>query len=170
MILYNDVITLKTMIRNVALPFLLGASALLGFAIPIKAGPQIPPSFIPLVQALRQAGYQFRFETPPIAGAYGATDSLKKIVWVAPISVDMGIARQTLIHEAVHAAQACPTGRYELIGWSITLPNSVDRSIEGILYRSYSHKRFPVEREAFFMQSHPNAVPMIISALKERCK
>ncbi len=57
------------MIRNVALPFLLGASALLGFAIPIKAGPQIPPSFIPLVQALRQAGYQFRFETPPIAGA-----------------------------------------------------------------------------------------------------
>ena len=98
------------------------------------------------------------------------TDSVKKIVWVAPISVDMGIARQTLIHEAVHAAQACPTGRYELIGWSITLPNSVDRSIEGILYRSYSHKRFPVEREAFFMQSHPNAVPMIIAALKERCK
>lgn len=158
------------MIKNVVLPFFLGCSTLLGFAIPINAGPQIPPSFMPLVQALRQAGYQFRFETPPIAGAYGATDSIKKIVWVAPISVDMGIASQTLIHEAVHAAQACPTGRYELIGWSINLPNSVDRSIEGILYRSYSRKRFPVEREAFFMQSHVNAVPMIIAALKERCR
>ena len=82
----------------------------------------------------------------------------------------MGIARQTLIHEAVHAAQACPTGQYELIGWSITLPNAVDRSIEGNLYRSYSRKRFPVEREAFFMQSHPNAFGLIKEALSQRCR
>lgn len=157
------------MIRNVAFPFLFSGCVLLGLSNPAEADSKIPASFTPLVRALRQAGYQFRFETPPIAGAYGATDSRKKIVWVAPISVDMGIARQTLIHEAVHAAQACPTGQYELIGWSITLPNAVDRSIEGILYRSYSRKRFPVEREAFFMQSHPKAFPMIIAALNDRC-
>lgn len=157
------------MIRHVALLFLFVSPLFFGLPVSVAAGSKIPPGFLPIVHALRKAGYQFRFETPPIAGAYGATDSRKKIVWVAPISVDMGIARQTLIHEAVHAAQACPTGRYELIGWSITLPNSVDRSIEGILYRSYSRKQFPIEREAFIMQSHPNAFPMIIAALKDRC-
>jgi hypothetical protein len=134
------------------------------------AGERFPAEWQPLVQALRQAGYDMRFSQPPGAGAYGATDSRKKIVWVSPISVDLGIGRQTLIHEAVHAAQACPTGKYEAIGWSVTLPNAVDRSIEGILYRKYPHKKFPVEREAFFMQSHPNAFGEIIKALKQRCR
>ena len=129
-----------------------------------------PADLRPLVRALQAAGYQVRFENPPIAGAYGATNARKKTIWLAPISVDLGIARQTLIHEAVHAAQGCPTGRYEQIGWSVTLPYAVDRSIEGILYRKYPHKRFPVEREAFFMQSHPQAFEEIAKALKQRCR
>lgn len=135
-----------------------------------RAAERFPAEWQPLVQALRSAGYDMRFSQPPVAGAYGATDARKKIVWVAPISVALGIGRQTLIHEAVHAAQACPTGKYELIGWTVSLPNAVDRSIEGILYRKYPHKKFPVEREAFFMQSHPNAFAEIIKALKQRCR
>ena len=134
------------------------------------AAERFPAEWQPLVQALRAAGYDMRFSKPPVAGAYGATDARKKIVWVAPISVDLGIGRQTLIHEAVHAAQACPTGKYEAIGWSVALPNAVDRTIEGILYRKYPHKKFPVEREAFFMQSHPNAFAEIIKALRQRCR
>ena len=128
-----------------------------------------PAALQPLVSSLRAAGYDVRFAPPPVAGAYGATNARKKIIWVAPISVDMGIARQTLIHEAVHAAQGCPTGRYEPIGWTVTLPPAVDRTIEGILYRKYPHKKFPVEREAFYMQSHPQAFAEISKALKERC-
>lgn len=150
------------------------AGLVLSAGVPIEtvafAGDRFPADWKPLVQALRMAGYEMRFSKPPVVGAYGATDSRRKIVWVAPISVDLGIGRQTLIHEAVHAAQACPTGKYEPIGWSVTLPNAVERTIEGILYRKYPHKKFPVEREAFFMQSHPNSFAEIIKALKQRCR
>ena len=139
-------------------------------SLPLAFAKDFPPDLQPLVRSLREVGYDVRFSKPPVAGAYGATSARRKIVWVAPISVEMGIARQTLIHEAVHAAQACPTGRYEPIGWSVTLPYAVDRSIEGILYRKYPHKRFTVEREAFFMQSHPQAFAEISKALKERCR
>ena len=129
-----------------------------------------PAELRPLVRSLQKAGYQVFFDKPPIAGAYGATNARKKMVWLAPITVELGIARQTLIHEAVHAAQGCPTGRYQQIGWKVSLPFAVDRSIEGILYRKYPHKRFPVEREAFFMQSHPQAFEEIAKALKQRCR
>ena len=131
---------------------------------------QVPADWMPLVRVLREVGYDFRFEKPPIEGAYGATNERKKILWVAPISVDMGIGRQTLIHEAVHAAQGCPKGKYVPIGWQVALPVAVERSIEGILYREYPHSKFPIEREAFTMQSHPQAFTEIAKALRQRCK
>lgn len=131
---------------------------------------RMPIEWNPLLIALKAAGYTVRFETTPVSGAYGATNVRKKIIWIAPISVELGIGRQTLVHEAVHAAQGCPSGKYEPIGWSVSLPRVVDREIEGILYRKYPHKKFPIEREAFFMQGHPDAFDIIIKALKERCK
>ncbi len=131
---------------------------------------QIPSDWMPLVRALRAAGYDFRFSKPPVDGAYGATNARKKILWVAPISIDMGIGRQTLIHEAVHAAQGCPDGKYVPIGWQLSLPYAVERAIEAILYKQYPHSKFPIEREAFTMQSHPQAFSEISKALKERCK
>ena len=134
------------------------------------AAPQWPADWLPLVKALQQAGYQVRFEKPPIQGAYGATNSRKKIIWVAPISVDLGIGRQTLIHEAVHGAQGCPTGKLQTIGWITEMVNAVDREVAGILYRNYAHAKFDVEREAFAMQGNPKAFPLIIAALKERCR
>lgn len=142
------------------------------FAPVIKADREksFPTDLLPLVQALEDVGYVVLFAQPPVAGAYGATNARQKKIWVAPISVDMGIVRQILIHEAVHAAQACPTGTYEPIGWNVSLPRNVELTIEGILYRKYPHKSFPVEREAFFMQSHPQAFVEISRALKERCR
>ena len=94
----------------------------------------------------------------------------KKTIWLAPISVDMGIARQILIHEAVHAAQACPNGIYEPIGWTVSLPKSVEVTIKEILYRKYRRKNIAVEKEAFYMQSHPQAFREISQALRERCQ
>ncbi len=148
--------------------FALGAFPLNG----IQSAPthQIPADWMPLVRVLREVGYDFRFEKPPIDGAYGATNARKKILWVAPISVDMGIGRQTLIHEAVHAAQGCPKGKYVPIGWQLKLPVAVERAIEAILYREYPHSKFPIEREAFTMQSHPRAFAEIIQSLRKRCK
>ena len=130
----------------------------------------IPADLAPLVNVLREVGYTVHFSKPPLAGAYGATDARKKTIWLAPISVDMGIARQVLIHEAVHAAQACPSGIYEPIGWRVTIPRSVEVTIKEILYRKYRRKNLSVEKEAFYMQSHPQAFKEISTALRERCQ
>ena len=130
----------------------------------------IPADLVPLVNVLREVGYTVHFSKPPLAGAYGATDARKKTIWLAPISVDMGIARQVLIHEAVHAAQACPNGNYEPIGWRVSLPRSVEVTIKEILYRKYRRKNIAVEKEAFYMQSHPQAFREISQALRERCQ
>ena len=129
-----------------------------------------PVDLVPLVNVLTDAGYTVDFSKPPLAGAYGATDARKKKIWLAPISVDMGIARQVLIHEAVHAAQACPNGIYEPIGWTVSLPKSVEVTIKEILYRKYRRKNIAVEKEAFYMQSHPQAFSEISQALRERCQ
>ena len=129
-----------------------------------------PVDLVPLVNVLRDAGYTVDFSKPPLAGAYGATDARKKKIWLAPISVHMGIGRQVLIHEAVHAAQACPNGTYEPIGWKVSLPKSVEVKIKGILYKKYRRKNFDVEKEAFYMQSHPQAFKEISNALRQRCQ
>ena len=141
-------------------------------AKPVKSNslPSFPADLIPLVDVLRDVGYQVYFSNPPIAGAYGATNARQKKVWVAPISVDMGIARQVLIHEAVHAAQACPNGVYEPIGWNVTIPRSVEMTIKQILYSKYRRKNIEAEREAFYMQSHPQAFNEVSKELIKRCK
>jgi len=51
----------------------------------------------------------------------------------------------------------------------VILTRSVERTIERILYLNYPHNKFPVEREAFYMQSHPQAFPEVIRALQQRC-
>ena len=130
---------------------------------------KLPRNLTPIVQILRDAGYQVYFSKPPISGAYGTTNAREKKIWIAPISVDMGIARQTLIHEAVHAAQGCPNGRYEPIGWNVSLPKNVEITIKQILYQKYSRKNYAIEKEAFYMQSHPQAFEKISEALKRRC-
>ena len=60
-----------------------------------------------LRKSLSEAGYDVRFEKPPMEGAYGLVNKKKKIIWIAPITKEMGIFRTTFIHESVHAAQTC---------------------------------------------------------------
>lgn len=131
---------------------------------------EFPAELMPLVRNLRQAGYTVLFAKPPVQGAYGATNARKKMVWLAPITVELGIARQALIHEAVHAAQGCPKGKLMPIGWSYGLSSVVEREMKGVLYRNYPHAKHDVEREAFMMQGHPKAFELIAAALKQRCR
>ena len=129
-----------------------------------------PAELRPLVQALQKAGYRVLLAKPPVPGAYGATNARRRQVWLAPITIELGIARQALIHEAVHAAQGCPKGKLRPIGWSLAMLNPVDREVAGVLYRNYPHGQHDVEREAFAMQGDPRAVALITAALQERCR
>ena len=93
----------------------------------------------------------------------------KQNVWLSPVTFPLGIARQTFLHEAIHAVQSCPTGRLTPIGWRLKVSPVVEREIGGILMQSYHHSNRVLEREAFFMQGQPDAVAQVIAALHERC-
>jgi hypothetical protein len=123
----------------------------------------------PLVRELRRHGFSVQLAPPPRLETYGLFDARQRRLWVAPVAFELGIARQTLLHEAVHAAQSCPRGVLVPIGWTVTLPPVVNQEIGGILTTRYGHGNLAVEREAFALQGQPDAVAKIIAALKARC-
>ena len=122
-----------------------------------------------LRKSLSDAGYDVRIQKPPMEGAYGLVNKKTKTIWIAPIAREMGVFRTTFIHESVHAAQACKTGEFEPIGWSLEVDEAVRVSIESILYRQYPSNKFEIEREAFLMQGQPNAITRIQKVLKDNC-
>ena len=122
-----------------------------------------------LVRALRSIDYDVRFEKTPIPGKYGLTNAKSKTIWVAPITIEMGIFRKTLIHEAVHAVQSCPSGKFVPIGWELSVSPVIEQSIKSNLYLNYPRKNYRIEKEAFLMQAQEKPIPMILEALKTRC-
>ena len=122
-----------------------------------------------LVKALRSINYNVRFEKTPITGKYGLTDAKNKTIWVAPITIEMGIFRKTLIHEAVHAVQSCQSGKFMPIGWELSVSPVVEQSIKSNLYLNYPRKSHIIEKEAFLMQAQEKPIPMILETIKTRC-
>jgi len=123
-----------------------------------------------LVVLLRKYGFKVLFQHPPIRGAYGLFKSSTKTIFVSPLAYELGIGKQVLLHEAVHAAQSCPTGNLSVIGAKISTSSIVEREISGILYQSYDHANKSVEQEAFLIQGDPSAVSIIKKALAQRCR
>ena len=119
--------------------------------------------------SLIEAGYEINFEKPPMQATYGLINIKKKVIWIAPITQQMGIFRATFLHEAIHAAQTCRTGSLQPIGWMPDVDEVVKIAIESILYRNYESEKFEIEREAFLMQGQPDAVPKIRRELKDHC-
>jgi len=130
---------------------------------------RLPADLQPLVQTLQNKGFNLRIALPPARGAYGLFEAKSKRLWISPLTIPLGIVRQTLLHEAVHAAQSCPTGRLTPLGWSAQLNPVVEREISAILLRSYHHVNRVLEREAFMLQGQRDAVPTLIKALQARC-
>ena len=130
---------------------------------------RLPADLQPLVQALQSKGFSLRIALPPARGAYGLFEAKSKRLWISPLTIPLGIVRQTLLHEAVHAAQSCPSGKLTPLGWSAPLNPVVEREISAILLRSYHHGNRVLEREAFTLQGQRDAVPTLIKALHARC-
>ena len=138
--------------------------------VPAELEAILPADLRSLVQQLARHGFRLLFAAPPEPGAYGQFVPASRTLYLAPISLELGIARQTLLHEAVHAAQSCPDGRLTPIGWSLRLDPVVNREISAILLRGYHHSNRLLEREAFAMQGQPDAVGRILAALRSRCR
>ena len=123
-----------------------------------------------MARDLQRHGFRLRLATPPAAQAYGQYVPASRTLWVAPIAFDLGIGRQTFLHEAVHAVQSCPSGRLTPIGWTFQLEPVVRQQIGGILTTNYHHGSRVLEQEAFGLQGQADAVARLSVALKARCK
>ncbi len=71
-------------------------------ASPSWAGSQdthgpLPAQLQPLVLELQAYGFQIRLAPPPKRGAYGLFESKSRTLWIAPVTIPLGIARQTFL-------------------------------------------------------------------------
>ena len=96
-------------------------AALIASALAPQPLDRLPADLNPLIQALQSKGFNVRIALPPVRGSYGLFQAKSKTLWISPLTIPLGIVRQTVLHEAVHAAQSCPSGRLTPLGWSAQL-------------------------------------------------
>ena len=139
---------------------------------PLLAGNfiSIPKDLMPLLELLYKKGFQVNFQNPPKKNVYGLFLSKRKAIWISPISFELGIGRQILLHEATHAAQSCPNGSLTPIGLELYITPLMKREIQAILFNRYAPKDYIIEREAFSLQGQKNAVDLLSNAIKRRCR
>ena len=167
MMVRNKLGTKKWALRNSALAM---AMLLCGAAQSSVREKDLDQDLQELVSALRSIDYDIRFEKTPIPGKYGLTNAKKKTIWVAPITIEMGIFRKTLVHEAVHAVQSCSSGRFVPIGWKLSVSPIIEQSIKSNLYLNYPRESHKIEKEAFLMQAQEKPIPIILETIKQKCK
>ena len=124
----------------------------------------------PLIDLLIVKGFTIKFEIPPKKGVYGLFQSKSKTLWISPITFELGIGRQTILHEATHAAQSCPYGLLNPIGLNLPISLFIRKEIQSILLRNYNRNNYFIEEEAFSLQGQKNAQELLLKALDERCK
>ncbi|BAT56618.1 hypothetical protein NOS3756_56300 (plasmid) [Nostoc sp. NIES-3756] len=125
------------------------------------------PIFLQLKNQLEKLGFHVMIELPPKRGAYGLLREADKKIWINPVVFDLNIGNQTLIHEAVHAAQVCAgQGKVKLLGLKIKPSNYV----RPFFLRYSDVHRQDIEREAYAVQSQPNSFELAVSLLQKYCK
>lgn len=131
---------------------------------------QIPTTkqqFLDLKNRLEKAGFQVNIKPPPSRGAYGFLEVSSKKIWINPIVFELGIANQTLIHEAVHAAQICK-GKGKIRALSLNIqPINYARPF---FMRYKNTHRQDLEREAYAVQTQPNSFELAVSLIQQHCK
>lgn len=126
----------------------------------------IDKEFLELKTKLENYGFQVRLETSPIRGSYGLLQTSSKQIWIDPLVFELGIAKPTIIHEAVHAAQYCAgKGQIQALGLNISPPN-----VARPFFMRYKHSlRRHIEAEAYSVQTHPDGLQMVMSLLDKHC-
>lgn len=129
--------------------------------------PNLEPKFINLKNQLENQGFQIIIELPPKRGAYGLLREVDRKIWINPVVFELHIGTQTLIHEAVHAAQVCAgKGKIKTLGLNIQ-PSNYARPF---FMRYTDVHRQDLEKEAYAVQTQPNSYELAISLLEKYCK
>ena len=122
----------------------------------------------PLINLLKTKGFKIKFEIPPKKGVYGLFQNKSKTLWISPITFELGIGRQTILHEATHAAQSCPNKELTPIGYEFSLSPFIKNEIQAHLIRNYDINHYILEKEAFSLQGNKNGVNLLLKAINER--
>jgi hypothetical protein len=123
------------------------------------------PDFLHLQEVLESYNFTVKISPPTVRGAYGLFDSKTRIIWIHPLVFDLGIARPTLIHEAVHAAQLCHGGKtVKALNLGIEPPPMTRRFFMN--YEGFSRQ---IEAEAYTVQVQPDGIDLVISLLQKYC-
>ena len=122
-----------------------------------------------LQKTLLRHGFRIEVRQPP-GGAYGRFLPARKLLEISPLVRDLGITRPVLLHEAIHAAQSCPSGKLTLIGIQRHADPAVENRIRYLLTNHYRQDHMALEKEAFLVQGQDDAEALVIKALKERCQ
>ncbi len=130
----------------------------------------LPADLQALAHALEAHGFRVLLALPPQRQSYGLFDARRRTLWISPLSFELGIGRATFLHEATHAVQSCPDGVVRPIGWHFSLDPAVARGISALLINGYQHADRGAEQEAFALQGQPDAVPRLLTALRQRCR
>ena len=122
-----------------------------------------------LQKTLLRHGFRIEVRQPP-GGAYGRFLPARKLLEISPLVRDLGITRPVLLHEAIHAAQSCPSGKLTLIGIRRRADPAVESRIRYLLSNHYHQTHMSLEQEAFLIQGQEDAEALVVKALKERCQ
>ena len=123
--------------------------------------------FLNLKIQLEKFKFQVVIELPPKRGAYGLLREADKKVWINPVVFELHIGTQTIIHEAVHAAQVCAgKGKIKTLGLDIQ-PSNYARPF---FMRYTDIHRQDLEREAYAVQTQPNSYELAVYLLQKYCK
>ena len=123
-----------------------------------------------LLQTLQRHGFRIEQRHPPNRTAYGQFIAARKLLLISPLATELGVAQAVLLHEAVHAAQSCPSGQLRPLGLTLSAAPAVESRIRYLLTHHYAQSQVVLEEEAFQVQAQPNAVALIIDALNRRCQ
>ena len=131
---------------------------------------QISKDLMPLLDLLKKKGFNIKFEIPPRKNVYGLFQLKNKTLWISPISFSEGLARQTILHEATHAAQSCPNGILTPLDLKLPISLFLKKEIQNILLKNYNSNQYLIEREAYYLQAQRNGVDLLLKAIGQRCK
>ena len=136
---------------------------------PIKTEEKNNKDLSNLIKLLNKKGFKIKNELPPIKEAYGLFENSTKTIWISPITNKLGIYKNVLVHEAVHAAQSCPRRFLTKLNIPIKLNSSQEKIIKMKLVNHYNHRNFLLEKEAFSIQTLPNSVEIVSKEINKRC-
>ncbi|MBD2530143.1 hypothetical protein H6G97_11415 [Nostoc flagelliforme FACHB-838] len=140
---------------------------LLNSLLLVSQAPTPDKEFLDLKNQLEKFGFQVIIQLPPKRGAYGLLQESTKKIWINPVVFELQIGTQTIIHEAVHAAQVCAgKGKIKTLGLNIQPINYA----RPFFMRYTDIHRQDLEREAYAVQTQPNSFDLAISLLQQHCK